>query len=88
MKHKAIRVDNLMYKGCEPHWKCTLCGDAVPFHCYTKEELERALYLSECSRSAGIRAINEEKSEWLSVLICNAEKYMKKDNEKKGSEQE
>ena len=61
-----------------------------------KEELERALYLSECSRSAGIRAINEEKSEWLSVLIylseegmiCNAEKYMKKDNEKKGSEEE
>ena len=44
-----------------------------------KEELERALYLSECSRSAGIRAINEEKSEWLSVLIYNAEKYMKKE---------
>ena len=40
MKHKAIRVDNLMYKGCEPHWKCTLCGDAVPFHCYTKKEFE------------------------------------------------
>lgn len=40
MKHKAIRVDNLMYKGCEPHWKCTICGDAVPFHCYTKEEFE------------------------------------------------
>ena len=40
MKHKAIRVDNLMYKGCEPHWKCTLCGDTVPFHCYTKEEFE------------------------------------------------
>lgn len=44
-----------------------------------KEELERALYLSECSRSAGIRAINEEKSEWLSVLIYNAEKYMEKE---------
>lgn len=40
IKHKAIRVDNLIYKGCEPHWKCTLCGDAVPFHCYTKEEFE------------------------------------------------
>ena len=53
-----------------------------------KEELERALYLSECSRSAGIRAINEEKSEWLSVLIYNAEKYMKKDNEKKGGIEE
>ena len=40
MKHKAIRVDNLMYKGCEPHWECTLCGDVVPFHCYTKKEFE------------------------------------------------
>lgn len=40
MKHKAVRVDNLMYKGCEPHWKCLNCGDCVPFHCYTKEEFE------------------------------------------------
>ena len=48
-----------------------------------KEELERALYLSEYSRSAGIRARNEEKSEWLSVLICNAEKYMSKEDEGK-----
>ena len=40
VKHKAIRVDNLMYKGCEPHWKCTICGDVVPFHCYTKEQFE------------------------------------------------
>ena len=48
-----------------------------------KEELERALYLSECSRSAGIRAINEEKSEWLSVLICNTEKYIRKEDERK-----
>ena len=47
MKHKAIRVDNLMYKGCEPHWKCILCGDVVPFHCYTKEELEKM----ECKES-------------------------------------
>ena len=45
-----------------------------------KEELERALYLSECSRSAGIRAINEEKSEWLSVLIYLAEEGMRKDD--------
>ena len=48
-----------------------------------KEEIEHALYLPECSRSAGIRAINEEKSEWLSVLICNAEKYMRKEDEGK-----
>ena len=47
-----------------------------------KEELERALYLSEYSRSAGIRAINEEKSEWLSVLIYLAEEGMRKEDEK------
>lgn len=46
-----------------------------------KEELERALYLSECSRSAEIRAINEDKSEWLSVLIRIAEQYMIKEDE-------
>ena len=48
-----------------------------------KEELERALYLSECSRSAGIRAINEEKSEWLSVLIYLSEEGMRKEDEGK-----
>ena len=48
-----------------------------------KEELGRALYLSECSRSAGIRAINEDKAEWLSVLICSAEQYMRKEYERK-----
>lgn len=41
MKHNAVRIDNLMYKGCEPHWKCVLCGKCVPFHCYTKEEFEQ-----------------------------------------------
>lgn len=40
MKHKAVRIDNLMYKGCEPHWKCVRCGICVPFHCYTKEQFE------------------------------------------------
>lgn len=48
-----------------------------------KEELGRALYLSECSRSAGIRAINEDKAEWLSILIRNAEQYMRKEDEGK-----
>lgn len=48
-----------------------------------KEELSRAIYLSECSRSAGIRAINEDKAEWLSVLIRNAEQYMRKEDEGK-----
>lgn len=47
-----------------------------------KEELSRAIYLSECSRSAGIRAINEDKAEWLSVLIYNAEQNMKRNLEK------
>lgn len=40
MKHKAVRIDDLMYKGCEPHWKCIHCGEYVPFHCYKKAEFE------------------------------------------------
>lgn len=48
-----------------------------------KEELRRAACLSECSRSAGIRAINEDKAEWLSVLIHNAEQYMRNEDERK-----
>ena len=47
-----------------------------------KEELERALELCECSRGSVIRAINENKAEWLSILICNAEQYMRKEDEK------
>ena len=49
-----------------------------------KEELSRAIYLSECSRSAGIRAINEDKAEWLSILIRNAEQYMRKEDKING----
>ena len=48
-----------------------------------KNELDRAIYLSECSRSAGIRAINENKAEWLSVLIYLAEQNMRKEDEGK-----
>lgn len=51
-----------------------------------KEELRRAIYLSVCSRSAGTRAINEDKAEWLSVLIYNAEQNMRKEDE--GNEKE
>lgn len=47
-----------------------------------KEELSRAIYLSECSRSAGIRAINEDKAEWLAVLIYNAEQNINRNLEK------
>lgn len=46
MKHKVVRIDNLMYNGCEPHWKCVKCGKAVPFHCYTKEQFEN----QECTK--------------------------------------
>ena len=41
MKHgieNIVRVNDLMYKGCELHWKCVKCGDCVPFHCFSKEE--------------------------------------------------
>lgn len=41
MNHKVKRIENLMYKGCESHWKCTICGICIPFHCYGKEDLEK-----------------------------------------------
>ena len=47
MKHKAIRVENLMYKGCEPHWKCVHCNECVPLHCYDKKSFEAM----ECKKS-------------------------------------
>lgn len=53
MNHKAIRVDNLMYKGCEPHWKCVHCGKCIPFQCWTKEQFEA----QECDQQ------NSEKGE-------------------------
>lgn len=53
MNHKAIRVDNLMYKGCEPHWKCVHCGKCAPFHCWAKEQFEA----QECNSQ------NSEKGE-------------------------
>ena len=40
VNHKVVRVDNLMYKGCEPHWRCVHCGKCVPFHCCSKEWFE------------------------------------------------
>ena len=46
MNHKVIRVNDLMYKGCEPHWKCIHCNDYWPFHCYTKKDLEN----TECKK--------------------------------------
>ena len=39
--HKVERVENLMYKGCEPHWHCIYCDDYWPFHCYGRKDLEQ-----------------------------------------------
>lgn len=39
--HEVTRVENLMYKGCESHWKCIHCGICIPFHCYSKHEIEK-----------------------------------------------
>ena len=39
--HKVERFENLMYKGCEPHWHCKRCDDYWPLHCYGKDELEK-----------------------------------------------
>ena len=55
MKHKAILVKNLMYKGCEPHWKCEMCGECVPLHCYTKSDFE--------NRCCGCHKINCDNCE-------------------------
>lgn len=38
--HKVHKVYDLLYPNCEPHWKCSRCGDAWPIHCWTKEDLE------------------------------------------------
>lgn len=44
-----------------------------------KNELNHAIYLSECGANAGIRAIAERKSAWLSSVVYMAEKYMQKE---------
>jgi len=57
-KHKLIRVENLMYKGCESHWKCVHCGIYVPFHCYKKEVIEN----SYCKDGyMGIKEVNKDE---------------------------
>lgn len=91
MKHKAVRVENLMYKGCEPHWKCVNCGVCAPFHCYSKQEFEE----QECKAairnpqitelSAAIRHLKQAQeftdSDYLDAAIIYAEKAL---NEIKG----
>ena len=41
-----------------------------------KDELDSAIYLSECGINAGIRAIFFKKAEWLATLIYLAEKAL------------
>ncbi len=80
--HEVIRVDNLMYKGCEPHWKCIHCGVCIPFHCWDKEDLEKQeckarKKLRRCKHCLGISgnelgeviAFCEEWDEWRNVTL-------------------
>ena len=71
MKHKAIRVDDLMYKGCEPHWRCIHCGDTVPFHCYTKEEFE-----NQCCGVKSYTMTDEHKRELREHMSMKAFTFM------------
>lgn len=45
MKHKVVRVKDLLYKGCEDHHGCVICSQCVPIHCFTKEQFSNM----ECS---------------------------------------
>lgn len=58
--HEVERVENLMYKGCEPHWHCTHCNNYWPFHCYGRKDLEQM----ECPAR---KALKEQGSrgEWI-----------------------
>lgn len=40
MKHKVVRIKNLMYDGCEDHYGCVVCSLCVPLHCYTEEQFK------------------------------------------------
>lgn len=54
--HEVERFENLMYKGCEPHWHCIHCDNYWPFHCYGKKDLEQM----ECP-SRNDRLVNKSK---------------------------
>ena len=41
LNHEVERFENLMYKGCEPHWHCIHCDNYWPFHCYGRRDLEK-----------------------------------------------
>lgn len=46
-----------------------------------REELSRAIYITETGTTAGIRAIYENKCEWLAKLICLAENGLEQKKE-------
>ena len=39
--HEVELVKDLLYKGCEDHWRCKHCGECIPVHCYGSDELEQ-----------------------------------------------
>ena len=41
-------------------------------------ELRNAIWLSECGKNAGIREMNENKCDWLSIVIYLAEQGYEK----------
>jgi hypothetical protein len=47
------------------------------------DELRNAIWLSECGKNAGIRKMNENKCDWLSIVIYLAEQGMRKEDEGK-----
>lgn len=58
-KHKMKRRENLMYKGCEPHWECVNCGECIPFHCFTKEQCEQM----DCDKDNVLSFIKHNRKE-------------------------
>lgn len=68
--HRVRRIDDLMYKGCESHWKCEFCGECVPFHCYTKEQIEAQACPVRCATEI------EFEGQIYPVLDCTTEHFV------------
>lgn len=63
MKHgikNIVLVKNLMYKGCENHYGCILCGEIYPAHCYKREEMAER----ECKEENRIIWSKKENRTW------------------------
>lgn len=58
--HEVKRFENLMYKGCEPHWHCIYCDNYWPFHCYGKKDLEQM----ECPARNDRFVMFDNKEDW------------------------